>query len=221
MSTAFEFSCPSCAAPGRARVEWAGRSVRCKHCKATFTLPAPGEADADSYDLADPIPIAPEAVAAARPQEGVPSTFTPSYRDAPMPEIPRETPRRNVRREKSAREELRAWRGDRRVRIVGSFALLAAVVAVGAFVVPGFGPIGGWALTGVGLLMIAVGFFVGAYAAFREDFLYGFAYVVFPIYTGYYLVTRFDDLWPWFATSTVGFVLFNVGIKALQLSGAS
>jgi hypothetical protein len=220
MSTAFEFSCPSCAAPGRAKVEWAGRSVRCKHCKATFTLPAPGESEAISYDLAEPISIGSEAAVVASPHEGVQCTFTPSFRDAPLPDVPRDYPRRKVRREKSRREELLALKDDRRVRILGSFALLATVVAIGAFVIPGFGPIGGWALTGVGVLMIAMGFFVGAYAAFREDFLYGFAYVVFPIYTGYYLVTRFDDLWPWFATSTAGFVLFNVGIKALRLSGA-
>lgn len=217
MSTAFEFSCPSCAAPGRAKVEWAGRAVRCKHCKATFTLPTPGEAEADAYDLAEPVHLTPSPASAGSPGAGATSTFTRSYRDAPLPDVPREVPRRRRRSGRSPREELLELKDDRRARIVGSFALLGVVVAIGTFVVPGFGLIGGWAMTGVGLLMIAVGFSVGAYAAFREDFLYGFAYVVFPIYTGYYLVTRFDDLWPWFAISTAGFVLFMIGTKALEL----
>ncbi|QDV37208.1 UbiA prenyltransferase family protein [Tautonia plasticadhaerens] len=220
MSTAFEFSCPSCAAPGRAKVEWVGRTMRCKHCKATFNLPSPGEAGADSYELAEPAQFAPAAPMEEPPRGGT-TTFTRSYRDAPLPDVPRDHPRRKRRQERTPREGLLALKDDRRVRIIGSFALLGVVLAVGTFTVPGFGTIGGWTLTGIGLLMIAVGFSVGAYAAFCEDFLYGFAYVVFPIYTGYYLVTRFDDLWPWFATSTVGFVLFMIGTKALELSLAA
>ena len=47
----------------------------------------------------------------------------------------------------------------------------------------------------------------------------GFFFLVFPIYTGYYLVTRFDELWPWFALGTVGFLLSFAGARALQLSG--
>jgi len=30
----------------------------------------------------------------------------------------------------------------------------------------------------------------GAYGAFSEDVIYGILYVVIPLYTGYYIVTR-------------------------------
>ena len=52
--------------------------------------------------------------------------------------------------------------------------------------------------------MVLVGFGAGAYGAFREDVLYGFLYLAIPLYTAYYIVTRWDDLWTWFACSTLG-----------------
>ena len=63
----------------------------------------------------------------------------------------------------------------------------------------------------LGSAMVLVGYGVGAYAAFGEDFLYGFFYLVIPLYTAYYLVTRWEDLWAWFACSTAGVVSSSSG----------
>ena len=53
--------------------------------------------------------------------------------------------------------------------------------------------IAGSTLMVVGSVMVLAGYGVGAYAAFGEDFLYGFLYLVIPLYTAYYLVTRWED----------------------------
>ena len=76
--------------------------------------------------------------------------------------------------------------------------------------------IAGSALIILGSLMVLVGYAAGAYGAFCEDFLYGFFYLVFPLYTGYYLVTRWEDLWKWLVSSTVGVGLVLIGIKMLE-----
>ncbi|RUL88342.1 hypothetical protein [Tautonia sociabilis] len=219
-SESFAFACPSCAAPGRARTEWAGRSVRCRHCKATFTLPTRGEAMADTYELAEPVSVAAgPAPLSAGPGEGA-STFSPSFRDAPLSDVPRDRPPRGkTRRRQSLREALLEAGKDGRVRILLGLGIVAAALSALAFV-PGVGPIPGWVLSGFGMLLVAIGSGAGAYAAFREDLLYGIAYIVCPIYTGYYLVSRFDDLWPWFSASTIGFVSLLIGTKALELVGA-
>ena len=60
----------------------------------------------------------------------------------------------------------------------------------------------------------------GAYGAFREDFLYGVLYLAIPLYTAYYLVTRWDDLRVWFACSTAGVALVLLGTEVIRWSGA-
>lgn len=219
---AFAFACPSCNAPGKARVDWAGRSVRCKHCKAIFEVPTPGEAAADAYALAiteeDTPP--PDPLRSANASESGGSTFSPGFRDAPLREPPRDRPRPRPKTEEDRRREIQGWTEDRRVRILAGLAIFGALLAVVTFAIPSLRMVGGGVLIGLGFLLTAVGFFVGAYAAFCEDLLYGMAYLFIPIYTGYYLVTRFDDLWPYFSASTIGFVLFLAGSKAVELSGA-
>ncbi len=67
--------------------------------------------------------------------------------------------------------------------------------------------------------MVLVGFGAGAYGAFSEDFLYGVLYLVIPLYTAYYLVTRWDDLWVWFACSTAGVALVLLGTEMVRWAG--
>lgn len=220
MITTFEFACPSCAAPGKARSDWSGRSVRCKHCNAVFVLPEPGEAAAHAYELAElpdrapaPLPLAPLA-------EGRASTFTPSYREGSLENVPVDRFRPAPRKPVTPREEIKEWSSDARVKLLGGILVAGLILAGVTFTLPGCGVVGGTALVGMGLVLIAIGYFVGAYAAFCEDFLHGMLYLFIPIYTGYYLVTRFDDLWPFFGGSTIGFLMFLLGTKALELNGA-
>ncbi len=77
----------------------------------------------------------------------------------------------------------------------------------------------GSVLLALGTLMVLFGFGVGAYGAFREDVLYGLLYLAIPFYTAYYVVTRWDDLWVWFACSTVGVGLVMLGTEILRWNG--
>ncbi|WP_152050640.1 hypothetical protein [Tautonia marina] len=217
MTSTFEFACPSCAAPGKARNDWAGRSVRCKHCKAVFVLPEPGEAAANAYELAELPDRETAPVALAPRSEGNPSTFTPSYREGSLEQVPVDRFRPVPRKPVNPREDIQEWSSDVRVRVLVGLLVVGLVLAAVTFAIPGFRGWGGMALVVMGLVLTAIGYFVGAYAAFCEDFLHGMLYLFIPIYTGYYLVTRFDDLWPFFAGSTLGFVIFLMGTQALQV----
>jgi hypothetical protein len=220
MTTTFEFACPSCAAPGKARSDWAGRSVRCRHCKAVFVLPEPGEAAANAYELAELPDREPAPVVLASRNGAGGSTFTPSYREASLEQVPVDRFRRAPRKPSNPREDIQEWGRDARVKVLGGILVVGLVLAAASFGIPRFGGWGGLTLIVMGLLLTAIGYFVGAYAAFREDMLHGMLYLFIPIYTGYYLVTRFDDLWPFFAGSTIGFLMFVLGTKALELHGA-
>jgi hypothetical protein len=81
--------------------------------------------------------------------------------------------------------------------------------------------IAGSSLTILGMVMVLVGFAAGAYGAFCEDFLYGILYLAIPLYTAYYLVTRWDDLRWWFATSTAGVGLVALGTAMLRWAGVA
>jgi hypothetical protein len=74
---------------------------------------------------------------------------------------------------------------------------------------------------GLGSVMILVGYGVGAYGAFREDSLYGFLYLLIPLYTAYYLVTRWDDLWVWFVCMTSGVGLIVLGVEMARWAGVA
>jgi hypothetical protein len=95
------------------------------------------------------------------------------------------------------------------------------VVALAAILifVPNGSLIAGCALMAVGSAMVLAGFAVGAYAAFCEDFLYGFLYLLIPLYTAYYMITRWDDLWFWFACSTAGVALVWLGTELARWGG--
>jgi hypothetical protein len=88
-----------------------------------------------------------------------------------------------------------------------------------------FAPHGTWLagciLIGLGGVLVPVAYFAGAYGAFSEDTLYGLIYLFFPPYIGYYMVTRWEDLWPWLLCATVGVGLVLVGTELVQWSGVA
>ncbi len=90
-----------------------------------------------------------------------------------------------------------------------------------AFLAPNGLTIVGCILLVVGALLAVLGFIAGAYGAFSEDSLYGFFYLLFPIYTAYYMVTRWEDLRVWFACSTVGVGLVLFGTVLIRWAGAA
>ena len=211
------FACPSCAATGSVDAAAAGRSARCKHCGHRFTIPGPdaaeaevfameghaAEADGDGYAVMDPV------------QD---SAFAPVRGEEPTSPVPRR-PKGSAPRSKSGSGSKRASRSPWPVRLAwvgGAFAIAIAAVAL-------FAPSGmlyaACAVMAIGSVLILVGFAVGAYGAFSEDFIYGFLYLAIPLYTAYYMVTRWDDLWVWFACMTSGVGLVLLGIEMARWGG--
>lgn len=206
------FSCPSCNAPGSVDEAFAGRQVRCKQCRHPFALPNSGEAQADGYGLVEP------ARKEAPPSSNPGSVYAPARGDEPRAARPRAStrpgpraPRRKARREGSG-FAWRAW-------LVRGGILGAVALGLVALIAPRGSEIAGLTLVILGMVMVLVGYAAGAFGAFSEDFLYGILYLAIPIYTAYYLVTRWDDLWRWFACSTAGVGLVLAGTQILRWAG--
>jgi len=223
---AIELECPSCGAKGRASEEAAGRQVRCKHCRFEFTIPRPDEPESMVYELAEPHPVetgaAPNAstrIEATPPSAERASTFRPTYHEPPSeppaPEGFGMSGPKALRRSHAALPELAHRMLKTLPWIFGvglAVGLLGLITPIGAVWI-------GRLLLAAGFVMVGIGFGAGAYGAFSEDLVNGFAYVFFPIYTGYYWVSRWDDIWPWFLWSTAGMVLFSFGGLVVEAAG--
>ncbi|MHC5539414.1 zinc ribbon domain-containing protein [Singulisphaera rosea] len=214
------FECPSCAASGSVDAVHAGKRVRCRHCKYQFAVPGPEGAEPLGYSLEE-APQSP-AVALAPGLTEAP-VFVPARGDevtaASTPRRPR-TKNRTNSKSRPDRGERRgfAWAKQRGIPVL----ITIGVVLLGtALFVPGGVLIAGYALLGLGTLMAIVGFGVGAFGAFSEDFIHGFFYVVFPPYAAFYFVTRWDDLWIWFAFVVGGVGLITLGGQLLEWAGVA
>ena len=210
----FAFACPSCGASGSVDESLVGKHVRCKHCTHRFAVPGRGEAVAGDYALVEP--TRESAGVAATGMDPVP-VFVPSRGKEPRAAPPPRKPKGKASGSTSRRSESGfAWRTWLvRVGVLAAMALLATALFVPRGVV-----VAGSAMILLGMAMVLVGYAAGAYGAFCEDFLYGFFYLVIPLYTAYYLVTRWDDLRGWFALSTAGVGLVLLGSELFRWAGA-
>ncbi len=209
----FPFTCPSCGFSGSLDAASAGKTIRCKHCGHRSTAPEAGEPEASVYMLEAPAAETPGEFARAPAGD---SAFVPNPEhgatSAPPPRgKPRKAPR-SVARKRGADFAWPKW-------LIG-FAVTTtlALVAVSIFV-PSGKLITACAVIVIGSAMLLLGYFVGAYGAFREDFLYGLLYLLIPLYTAYYIVTRWDDLWVWCTCSTAGVGLILFGAQIARWSG--
>ena len=204
------FACPSCGAAGSADEALVGRQVRCKPCQHRFVIPGAAEAAGPGgYLLDDPIPGA----LSASPTAG--AVFVSSRGDEPSVFV---SPRKSkpTRPSKSRREGPGfAWR----TWLIRGGVVAAIALAAVALIAPRGLVVVGSILLGLGAAMVLVGYFAGAYGAFSEDFLYGFLYLVIPLYTAYYLVTRWEDLWKWTVCSTLGVGFVALGTEMLRWAG--
>jgi predicted Zn finger-like uncharacterized protein len=211
------FACPSCGASGSVDDSLAGRQVRCKHCKHRSVIPRPGEPVEDTYALDEPAEPAP-VVSALRESTG--SAFVPSRgaeQTAPGRRRIRTsspTPKRRASREVADGVVWGKWFLS--LGVIGAIALVATALFARNGTV-----ISGSVLVILGTLMVLMGYAAGAYGAFREDSLYGLLYLLIPLYAAYYIVTRWDDLWAWFACSTAGVVLVLIGTEVVRWAGVS
>ncbi len=210
------FVCPSCARAGSVDASAAGRQARCKRCGCDFTIPSPSEPEPVGYSLEEPDERT-DAVTAFSPPAT--STFVRSNADdwiAP--------PRHPIRRPTESTTRTARKRGSHfpwGTWLVWGAIAIAIILAAIAFLAPRGTLIAGSVLMALGSLMVLAGFGAGAYGAFHEDFLYGFLYLAIPLYAAYYMVTRWDDLWVWFACSTVGVGIVVLGTEMIQWGGVA
>ena len=104
--------------------------------------------------------------------------------------------------------------------IRGSVALVLILTAI-ALLAPHGTWLVGCILMAIGGILVPVAYFAGAYGAFSEDTLYGLLYITIPLYTAYYLVTRWEDLWIWITCATVGVGLVLIGTEMVRWAGAA
>jgi hypothetical protein len=213
------FTCPSCNAQGSADSAYIGKEARCRQCKARFTIRDPDDPEPDVYALEGENERVAERETFNSSQEAV---FVPARN---RERSPSERPQRVKPpvRESSERTAKTASRVAERNWLVGvsvgsaSLLILAGI----ALLAPGGLSLVGCVLLIVGSLMVVAGYIAGAYGAFSEDFLYGFFYLLIPPYTAYYMVTRWQDLWLWFACSTVGVGMVYLGTQLIRWSGTA
>lgn len=205
------FACPSCAAKGSADSIHVGKSVRCRHCGADFAIPRPDGDEPDVYALEE------SADAPARwvPEDaGQQAVFVPARREPREPRGgTRPTPTRSRPRRDEPEFPWAAW-------LIGGGVGLAVVLLLIALLAPNGLWLSGCILLALGGLMVLIGFAAGAYGAFHEDVIYGLLYLAVPLYTAYYMVTRWEDLWAWFTCSTVGVGLVLLGTELIRWAGA-
>jgi hypothetical protein len=212
------FACPSCNAAGSVDAIYIGKQVRCKHCGAHFAIPNPEASGPDVYALEEPAGQSASSIPSSPAQDAV---FVPSRADATSTaDRPRRSERsvsgptsRSVRNRKSD-FPWQTWL----VRSV--VALLLILIAI-ALLAPNGTWLAGCILMGIGGILVPVGYFAGAYGAFCEDVLYGLLYITIPLYTAYYLITRWEDLWVWITCATVGVGLILIGTEMVRWAGAA
>ena len=210
------FACPACGALGSADDSLVGRQVRCKPCQHRFAIPGPVVESDDGYRLDEP---AREAFASDKMIPPAEAVFVASRGDEPTVHVSPRKPRKLGSKKRKARDEGPEFDGRKwLIRVGGAFGV--SRVATMFFAERGV-MIAGLILLAVGMVLVLVGFGVGAFGAFSEDFLYGFLYLVFVPYTAYYLVTRWDDLRRWCLCATVGVGFDTLGTAMLQWAGVA
>src|SRR5271157_3662195 len=185
------FACPSCNAAGSVDAVHIGKQVRCKHCGAHFAIPDPQDPQPEVYALEEPSPQAARARSNSPAEDAV---FVPARADATS-ELDR--PRRKERSVSGpTSRSVRASKSDfpwQNWLIWGGVALVLILTAI-AFLAPDGTWLVGCILMAIGGILVPLAYFAGAYGAFSEDALYGLLYITIPLYTAYYLVTRWEDL---------------------------
>jgi predicted Zn finger-like uncharacterized protein len=210
------FDCPGCGASGSVDDALIGRQVRCKQCNHRFAISRPGEAETEGYSLDGPTRGNSRVDFMSTDDKAV---FVPSRSDRPpiarSPRITRRAKSRSKPRASCGQDSEFPWKAW----LVGVCVIVAIALVAIALIHPRGLMISGSVLVILGSVLALAGLAAGAYGAFCEDFLYGFFYVVFPIYTAYYLVTRWEDLWRWMVGSTAGLGLILLGATILRWAG--
>ncbi len=123
------------------------------------------------------------------------------------------TPRRTIAAGGLSRH-LRSAKSRRRILI--SMAVVIPALALSAAFIPGARLVIGIAVALPGLLLCIYGYASGAYIAFTEDDLYGWLYLLFPFYTAYYCISRWDEMRSRLLMVVAGLGLLVLGGRLLE-----
>ncbi len=210
------FVCPSCDAAGTVDAVHIGKQVRCRHCGTRFAIPDPEAAEPDVYALEEPMerPAPENSVPAVEDAVFVPArAHHAASIDRPRRVKPSASGPPPMRvRKRGSEFPWQTWLIRCGVALVVILTCIALVAPQGVW-------LAGCILIAIGGLLVPLGFLAGAYGAFSEDLLYGILYLAIPLYTAYYLVTRWEDLWPWVVCATVGVGLVLIGTEMVRWSG--
>lgn len=214
------FACPSCAAAGTVDAVHIGKQVRCKHCGGQFVIPNPQAAEPEVYALDEPVK---QSASESKISPADHAVFVPArsdrLRSADRPGRVQAgitvtaTSLTRVRKPDSG-FRWQAW------MIRGGIALVVILTGI-ALLAPHGTWLAGCTLIVIGGLLVPLAFLAGAYGAFSEELLYGFLYLAIPLYAAYYLVTRWDDVWPWVVCATAGVGLVLLGTELVRWSGVA
>jgi len=201
------FSCPSCGKAFAVSAAMAGRAGKCKGCGRPITVPAATSAQGeqehdpgpDGYGLAEPVRVASVAESASAFVHA-PANPRPVDRAAGGSRAGGGTVKKKRKRE--AEQVSFVARHARQFGVAGTVVL--AVLGLTAMVAPGGMTIVGGALAAIGIVVVLVGYGLAVYIAFSEDGVHGWACLIFPFYMAYYIARNWEEMWPWFATMTVG-----------------
>lgn len=216
------FACPSCGKAFEVAAALAGRTGKCKSCGRPMTIPAYQHEDdvaTEGYILMDGAERAAEAE--PEPMMAGESVYTGTMSD-PV-EYPNPRPRTTLapKKRKKRRQNAEPFLARNGRLLVGVTIALAVVLGLVALLVPGGKLFAAIIVMIIGSVMILVGNFVGLWAAFQEDSLYGILYLLVPFYSAYYILTRWDDMWPWFASMTIGAVLVGASLGVLEATATA
>lgn len=207
------FGCPGCGKRYEVDASRAGRSGRCKACGEMMTVPAAEEEvegdEAGMYAMEDPPSDGPEPV---------PTAFVRSKNEsADRPEKRRKKRSSDLLEQVAgeAEEVLARNRGLVKKSLI-TLAILAILLGIVAAALPNGTFIAGAAMTGLGLSLILAGYALGTYIAYTEDMLHAALFLTIPLYTGYYIVMNWDEMWRPFALMFVGGLAMTVGGMILE-----
>jgi hypothetical protein len=211
-------SCPGCQRHYEVDERFAGKTVKCAYCEKGMLIPAtkrdvpPAAPAAEEYELSET-------------HEKTPSTFRPAR--ARSDEDRADGKRPGGVKKKTGKRSPKRGRGRDDAEsavslpaILIGLAVVAVVVALVGFIVPGVRKSAGVTLALPGLLLCIYGYATGAYIAFTEDDLYGWLYLLFPFYAAYYIVSRWDEMRSRLIMVGAGLALLAVGGQFLEADRA-
>jgi hypothetical protein len=166
---------------------------------ATGVASAPGAADSYELDAVEAAP--PEAFVSRAPTKGEPPSSAPK--------------KRSRRRKKDSIWETTEITGLRKAAPVAAIVVVIALLSLAVLPPVGLKAVG-IVFAAAGLVLTLYGYFTGAYIAFTEDSLYCMLYLLIPLYTAYYVFSRWDEMRSRLALVLVGLALLSVGGKLLE-----